>query len=314
MRHGERPLHAVPAHHQGRLRLARPGGLAGTGPQDDHQGGILAGVDTFRSVLDHYAETLRAAGSLPRTVTARVAGVSLLGQSAGGDPRWASTRDVTAWLGRPDLAAWSKVTYYAHARCWFRFLVEYEYRADDPTYRLRRPKPPRGVPRPVTGEQVVDLLAAATGNAAAYVTLGAYAGLRVHEIAKIRGEDVSVTGLRVVGKGGHEAVIPTHPAVWRVAQAYPQRGYWFPSPSRSRPHVHADSVSTAVRRLMLSVGVDAHAHCLRHFFGTEVLRASGGDLRVAQELLRHASPSTTATYTMIDDVSRRAAVMRLPGA
>jgi integrase/recombinase XerD len=275
----------------------------------DHVGN----VESLGAVVRLYAEHLRAAGCRPRTVTARLGGVSLLGQAAGKDPRWAGRSDIARWLATPGLAAWSRTTYYGHARAWFQFLLDSERRSDNPTERLKRPRPPRGIPRPLTAAQVADALAAAGTRGRSYVLLGAFAGLRVHEIAQVRGQDVSATGIRVVGKGGHERIVPTHPLIWADAQSRPRLGWWFPSHA-AEGHVVPGSVSTGIRRTLLLAGVHGHAHQLRHFFGTEVLRAAGGDIRVAQELLGHASPATTALYTLVDSASARAAVLALPGA
>lgn len=265
--------------------------------------------EPLAEVLEEYATHLRAGGARPRTVVARVGGVGLLGQSAGKDPQWASTQDVTRWLGQDSLKAWSRTTYYGHARAWFGWLVDTGRRGDDPSYRLKRPKPPRGVPRPLTRTQVADLLAATSRNTHLFVLLAAYAGLRVHEIAKIRGEDISAASIRVVGKGGHEAVIPCHPWIWAEASRRPA-GYWFPSHAKEG-HMKADSVSTAVRRALATIGIDGHAHQLRHHFGTEVLKAAGGNIRVAQVLLRHANISSTQIYTLVDEDDARAAVLAL---
>jgi site-specific recombinase XerC len=59
-------------------------------------------------------------------------------------------------------------------------------------------------------------------------------------------------------------------------------------------------------------GLPASLHQARHWYGTNVLRSSGGNLRVAQELLRHASPATTAGYTFITSIERADAVAALP--
>lgn len=267
--------------------------------------------ETLTAVLAEYSANLRASGSRPRTVVARVGGVGLLGQSCGKDPQWASTADITRWLGTDGLSAWTRTTYYGHAKSWFGWLVDSGRRHDDPTYRLKRPKPPRGVPRPLSRTQVADLLAATSHNTHAFVLLAAYAGLRVHEIAKICGGDVTLEGIRVVGKGGHDAVVPVHPLIWAEALERPGTGYWFPSHAQTG-HMKADSVSTAIRRALASIGIDGHAHQLRHSFGTEVLKASGGNIRVAQVLLRHANISSTALYTMVEQEDARTAVCSLP--
>lgn len=270
--------------------------------------------ETLGHVLAEYEAYLRAEGARQRTVDARLSGVSLLSQSAGKDPRWLGRVEIAQWLSNEALAAWSRATYYGHARAWFWFLRLTGRRGDNPTERMKRPKTPRGLPRPLTAIQVHDAIASTQpGHGRTYLLLAAFAGLRVHEVAKVRGEDVTVSGIRVVGKGGHTRIIPTHPRIWADAADYGRIGYWFPSHSASG-HVVPGSVSTAIRRALTIAGIDGHAHQLRHFFGTEVLRAAGGDIRVAQELLGHASPATTAVYTLVDSAAQRAAVLALPGA
>ena len=61
--------------------------------------------------------------------------------------------------------------------------------------------------------------------------LAALAGLRAHEIAKVRGHDVDSDArtLYVIGKGGHAATIPTAPATGRDRRTMPARGLWFPA-------------------------------------------------------------------------------------
>jgi site-specific recombinase XerD len=276
--------------------------------------GHIKGHEELHKVLGDYTRAMIAAGNRPRTVKARLAGVSLLGQAVGADPRWVTTVDVQAWLALPH-ADWTRTTYYGHARAWFRFLVDSGRRDDDPTARMRRPKKPHGVPQPLDDVVVKELLASTRGRVYSYVLLGLYAGLRVHEIAQIRGVDVTRTRLRVVnGKGGKDATLPTHPAIWEDAQRYPvSAAWWFPSYSEAG-HVAPGSVSTAVRRALRDIGVEGHAHQLRHTFGTNVLNSSGGNLRVAQELLRHESPTTTAVYTMVEDSAKVAAVLALGAA
>jgi integrase/recombinase XerD len=269
---------------------------------------------TLAEDVEAYAEHQRAGGARSRTVQARLCGVRLLSTfCTDGDPRTVTRGDLTRWLGNPQLAAWTRATYWCHARAWCAFLVESGRREDDPAAKMKRPRVPRGVPRPLSNAQVATVLAVAGRKTRVFVLLAAYAGLRVHEIAQIRGEDVDDRTVRVVnGKGGHDRVIPTHPFIWAAAADFPRRGLWFPSYGVAG-HIKADSVSTAIRRALLSVGIEGHAHQLRHTFGTQVLKSSGGNLRVAQELLGHASPASTALYTLVDQDDLRAAVLGLPG-
>lgn len=142
------------------------------------------------------------------------------------------------------------------------------------------------------------------------VLLAAYAGLRVHEIAKVRGEDQRAGTLRVVGKGGVEAALAIHPMIAGAAMAMPAVGWWFPAPGGEGP-LTPNGVTTTVGRTMRRAGVSGTAHSLRHWYATAQLRA-GVNIRVVQENMRHASLASTQLYTAVDDQERRAGIMALP--
>lgn len=263
--------------------------------------------DTLRA----YAQAMKAAGNTRDTVRSRLTGVRLLARSTGTDPRSCTAGQITAWLAG-DMAPWTRHTYYSHARAWCGFLVDTDRRTDDPTRKVRSPKKPRGVPQPLPSNDVTLLLEVARGYTRTFVLLGTYAGLRAHEIAKVRGVDVSATGIRVVGKGGYVGVVPTHPLIWEDAQNYARDlRFWFPgNPGSASPHIQAGTVTRAVKKAMVSCGVDGHAHMLRHRFGTDAY-AVDHDILVAQQLLRHASPATTAGYALVENDRLRATVLRL---
>jgi integrase/recombinase XerD len=159
---------------------------------------------------------------------------------------------VTAWLGREGYAPATRATYFGHLHSYFDFAIENDILTVNPMGRMRRPKVPKGKPRPLTAEQVDQVMAAApNANMRAWLTLGLYAGLRAHEIAKIRGEDINEDTIYVLGKGGSRKEIPTHPRVWALAQERPRVGWLFPSRS-SVGHVTSLSVSTLTTRLFSS--------------------------------------------------------------
>lgn len=270
-------------------------------------------AEDLTTALIRFTNWLRADGAgANRTIKARLCVVNACANFNDVDPR-ALTRDhITAYLGRPDLSRNSRHSYWGHLRSWTRWLIETEQIHHDPMLRMRRPRAAKGRPSPVPDHIINALLEDARGHTRAYLYLALFAGLRVAEIARVRGSDITEHSMTVTGKGGSTWVIPTHPAVWGLAQNYPQRGFWFPSRT-DRGHVHGSSVGQALARLMRNAGYDGHAHQLRHTFGTNVLKASGGQLRIAQELLRHQSPAYTAIYCAVDDSERRAAVMSLPG-
>jgi site-specific recombinase XerD len=70
------------------------------------------------------------------------------------------------------------------------------------------------------------------------------------------------------------------------------------------------SVST-LKEIGLQVGIGLYPHLLRHTFATELLEANGGDLRVVQEALGHASPATTAIYTKVRPARLEEAIAKL---
>lgn len=278
--------------------------------------------ESLSDVLDAWARYGLAAGHSERTISSRRYTIQRLAAS-GVDPLTADREALTRWLseltdrqGNPAKRS-SKATYRAQIRAFYTWLLDVGRRADDPSAKLPRPRVSQGQPRPLSQEDVERILAACSDPRArqtrAYVVLAAYAGLRVHEIAKFRGEDIEGHDLRVIGKGGHEATVPLHPRVEALAARMPRRGWWFPSDSPSG-HVHRCSVSSAISRAMKRADVGGTPHAARHFYGTQVLRASGGDLRTAQRALRHRSVSSTAIYTQVADDTLRHAIEGIPAA
>ncbi|MCE5292481.1 MAG: tyrosine-type recombinase/integrase [Nocardiaceae bacterium] len=144
------------------------------------------------------------------------------------------------------------------------------------------------------------------------ILLATLAGLRVHEIAKIRGEDVDVAGrmIRVIGKNDKIALIPMHPILVEMAEDMPRKGFWFESPSRPGECLYSQSVSQIVGNAMRRAHIAGTPHSLRHWFASNLL-ASGADLLTIRELLRHSSVATTQIYTKVPDQHRSDAVSKL---
>lgn len=272
--------------------------------------------ETLADVLAAWRRHQLASGHSERTITSRAYTVARL-TACGVDPLTATRDDLTRWLSDLPAMRSSKATYRAQLRAFYAWLIDTDRRADDPAAKLPRPHTSPGVPRPFTPAQVEAILAACTDKRAAqtraYVILACYAGLRVHEIAKVRGEDVNGDELQVTGKGGSSAAVPMHPMVAALAAVMPRSGWWFPTRSQSG-HVHRCSVSSAIKRAMVRAGVPGTPHAGRHHYGTQVLRASGGDLRTTQRALRHKSVQTTVVYTQVPDDALRRAIAGIPAA
>jgi integrase/recombinase XerD len=264
-------------------------------------------IDTVH--LERWEAWMRAAGRSPQTIKTRLSGIETLCRHAGVTNVTAITAEhVTAWLGDCE-APWTRCTYWMTVRCWVTWALAEGIICADPTARLAKPRTPKCVPRPVSDNVITALLAnPPNARVRAYVALAALAGLRVHEIAKVRGEDIDPAGwLYVDGKGGTRAAIPLHPQLASIAATMPPVDWWFP---HNGTHVSGEWVSTCIRRALRAVGSTATAHQLRHSFGTAVLRSSH-DLRVTQELLRHSSPASTAIYTQVADLDKVDAIRAL---
>ena len=225
-----------------------------------------------------------------------------------------TTENIQRWLmwddkRRKRRAAWTSATYYSHMRCLCEWATAAGHLVTNPMEGVKKPETPRGKPRPLNDAEVALILSRAEGRMRDWIILSLHAGLRAHEVAKIKGEDVSQWHIHVVGKGGREDDLPTAPEVWEVARRYPRTGYWFPT-SGPEGHIRANRLSNLVSVFFTSLGIPGSLHRCRHTYGTNLLRA-GVHIRTVQKLMRHESLQTTANYTAVDDDEMRDAVMRL---
>lgn len=217
--------------------------------------------------------------------------------------------EVVRWLGR--YTGWTRRTYHNHLSSLFEWMIESGRIAQHPLDRAKRPPIPRPRPQPLTADEVGRVLDAATGNLRTWIMLGLLAGLRAHEIAKVRGEDVNERHIAVVGKGGQAAIVPTNPLLWEVAQDHPARGWWFPSPAPQRAHISAKNVEQRTRQLFRKLDIpDGGIHRTRATYGTSLLR-NGVNIRVVQELMRHRSLSSTEHYLGVADDELKSAIASL---
>lgn len=199
---------------------------------------------------------------------------------------------------------WSTVTrhtYHLHLEASFHWLTLMGYRADNPMIKMGKPRRPRSVPRPVSDDGLRRLLASRMRpRTRAMVLLAALQGLRVHEIAKLRAEDLDLVAgkLVVTGKGGVTAVLPLHQLVIQHSEQMHCTGFWFPG--ADRVHQRREAVGQTIKDAMARARVPVSAHQLRHWFGTALVQ-EGADLRTVQELMRHQNLTSTAIYTAVSD-------------
>lgn len=289
------------------------GGDNGDGQIDEFER-QAAGLATF-PLLREWELWQFAARRSERTINERLRVIAQFAHEADLEPARAQPIDVIRWLGQhSEWSASTAATYHSYLRAWFSWLCLMDYRADNPMVKLSAPKYPDRVPRPVSDDALIQLLTARMHHRTrVMIMLAALAGLRVSEIARVRGEDLDLTrpAIFVTGKGNRRAMLPLHPLLTEAALTMPRRGWWFPANAR-RPghHVHGKGVSDIIGGAMRRAGVRGTPHSLRHWFGTTLLD-DGADLRTVQELLRHKSVATTQIYTKISDEKRSDAVVRL---
>jgi integrase/recombinase XerC len=204
----------------------------------------------------------------------------------------------------------------AAIRSFYRYLAREEL-ADGAALRvIRSPKLPRTLPRPISekdaartieeaGENEVPWIAA---RDTALVTLLYGTGLRISEALGLKQRDVPLAdSLTILGKGNKERAVPVLPSVREAVSTYAalvpfagdKTGALFLS-RRGKP-MSARDAQGLMQRLRSRLGLPASAtpHALRHSFATHLLK-HGGDLRSVQELLGHASLSTTQKYTEVE--------------
>jgi integrase/recombinase XerC len=143
---------------------------------------------------------------------------------------------------------------------------------------------------------------------AAVVTLLYGCGLRISEALGLTGADVPLAQvIRILGKGGKERLVPIIPAARDAVDAYLRLCPYPVDPDGAlfrgarggalSPRLIQKGMETA--RAQLGLPATATPHAMRHSFATHLMTA-GGDLRAIQELLGHASLSTTQAYTAVD--------------
>lgn len=228
--------------------------------------------------------------------------------------------DMRSWMaserGR-GVGARSLARQLSAVKTFYRWLSEREGFEPTAVLSTRSPKFTKKLPRPLAEDaatamiETVELQATDAWVAArdsAVVTLLYGCGLRISEALGLTGADVPLPPvLRITGKGGKERIVPVIDAARAAVQAYLQLCPHPMAPDAPlfrgirggalNPRVVQKVMEKS--RLQLGLPASATPHAMRHSFATHLLTA-GGDLRAIQELLGHASLSTTQAYTAVD--------------
>ena len=230
------------------------------------------------------------------------------------------TADFRAWLAK--LASDNKAkTTIARAmsgvRSFFRWMERNDLVVNPAIGSVRTPKLPTGIPKPISENDATEVIALAgelsdepwvQARDVALLTLLYGCGLRISEALNLNVEDIkSNRVLTILGKGNKERIVPVLPIVQDAITLYlkltphPIRGEeaLFKGVRGGRLNARSGQQLMQQVRLLLGLPKSATPHALRHSFATHLL-SGGGDLRTIQELLGHASLSTTQRYTQVD--------------
>jgi len=252
-----------------------------------------------------------------------------------GHVRSATIDELVAARRAAGAAASSIARQLAAIRTLHRFLVDRERRADDPTAELEGVRVPAGLPKPLAEDDVTRLLDAVVGDGPvdrrdrALLELLYATGARISEACGLSMGDIDFDArlVRVFGKGSKERIVPFgRAAAHALDDWFSPAGRVLVAPTRWRSRNDAEAVFLNRRGGRLGrqaawavvkkhgraagLGDQVSPHVLRHSCATHLLD-HGADLRVVQELLGHASISTTQVYTKVSqerlwEVYRRA--------
>lgn len=243
-------------------------------------------------------------------------------------PEDVDTLEVRAFLAsmtRENLAKSSQARALSAVRSLFRFACRNERLPKNPAASVRTPKQEKTLPRHLRPGEIEDLIEAPADESPksrrdrAMLELLYASGLRVSELVGLDWQDVDLKSrvVRVLGKGGKERMVPFGRKAaealgewleeWDLerAKSVGRRG----TDENREPvflNLHGQRLGDrSVRRILERYGESAglsqgvHPHMLRHSFATHLLE-EGADLRAIQELLGHASLSTTQRYTHVE--------------
>lgn len=225
-----------------------------------------------------------------------------------------SDNELEGWFANPGWSDWTRLTWFNHAWGFYSW-AEGRYLDLNPMVGMRRPKAPKGLPRPIPDEHLAIILIQASEPFRLYAKIVALSGLRCCEIAQLDRRDVTSDRLLVRhGKGGKPAVLDTHPELWMALAPFP------PGPIAELAGGVADARWISIRstlhyqkRLGLPRGTSLHP--VRHWYA-EACRKAGADAITLQACMRHERLSTTQNYFLAGEAERRPVMtaLRLPVA
>jgi site-specific recombinase XerD len=271
------------------------------------QGRAAKTIEAYRRDLRAYEEWLRTRGKTAMTATS------------------ADVEAFVSLLRRHGKAPRSVARQFAALRMLHKYLAIEGERGDDPAALVDGVKVPSGLPKPLREDDIDRLLSAIGGDDSfarrdrALVEFLYATGARISEACGVSLGDLDMGDslVRLLGKGNKERIVPFGRRAHAALRDWlDEGGRGMLVPQRWKTRDHADAVFLGVHGTRLTrqaafnivrkyarlagIKEEVSPHTLRHSCATHML-VHGADLRVVQELLGHASVSTTQVYTKVDD-------------
>jgi site-specific recombinase XerD len=291
----------------------------------------------WKRALEAFERDLRRRAVAEKTLRAYAVDVRQFAEwatAAGAEPASIDVRALrryVAGLAERGNAATTVARKVAALRGLFRIQMEIGARRENPAELLSSPKRPRHLPRVLKADEVAALLDRIPSTSPldlrdrALFELAYASGLRAEELVSLdlHSVDFDSESVRIEGKGGRTRVVPVGEHALRALERYLASG----RPALQAGRERALFLSKSGRRLGTSdvrrrlrtwaratvarapALAEAHPHALRHSFATHLLEG-GADLRAIQELLGHATISTTQVYTRVESARLKSAYAR----
>jgi site-specific recombinase XerD len=315
---------------------ARPRAPARMGAEKEQPD--TATARAWREAIGVLREDLRRRDMAPRTVRAYAVDLEQFAAWAaarGLQPEDVSPKDVRSYvaaLSERELAPSTSARKLAALRALFNSQREHGMLAHNPAELVSTPRRARNLPRVLKAREAAALLDAIPAGSPlqlrdrAMFELAYACGLRAEELVSLRLGDVDhdAEQLRVEGKGRKTRVVPAGEVALKAVGEYVERGRpQLCEPANGEPalflsktgrRLHTSDVRRRLRGWTRHSGVESTAgaigpHALRHSFATHLLDG-GADLRSIQELLGHASVSSTQIYTRVESAKLKSAYAR----
>ena len=248
-------------------------------------------------IIDQFESYQQFCGFSPKTLRRRRWTLTHLAVAIEPRPLLGATRDDIFAFIAARAAASTRHSLRSDIHQFFVWAINQDLATVDPTMKLGRIRVPKHDPNPLTRDQIHLAIANARPRTRLMIMLGAYAGLRVSEIAAIRVDDFAHTGRISVrqGKGSKDRGVPLAPELAAELERWKARGR-IGADGRLFAGATPDSVSSCIRTVFRSVGIDNRPHDLRAAFATSAAERCNGNVIQVAKLLGHVSVVTTQRY------------------